>query len=774
MVNAPRIALRALGKRLPTMEGTLPLEGVSAPIRIRRDRFGIPHIETATEADAWFGVGFCHGQDRAFQMETRLRIVRGTLSALLGPGGLPLDRLSCRMGLRRYGEEAVEALSPEHRALAEAYAAGVTAGASAGQPRRPHEFALLRSHPTPYRAADALGYMALFTFAMPSNWDVELARLKVLTLDGPGALVALDPAYPEWQPASDRPGEAAGRLADLLADDAARLAAALGLGGASNNWAVAPGRTSTGRPLLANDPHLSPMLPPFWYLLHVTTPEWSLAGASLPGAPALAVGHNGHVAWGVTAGLIDNTDFFLEEVGPDGASVRRGDRFVPCEVRTEVIEVRGRLPETVRVLVTDRGPLVGPAFAGEVGNLSMSATWLVPRSLGALFELPRARTPEDLRRAFSGWNSVPLNVAFASAQGSIGWQPIGAAPVRKRGAGALPLPGWDPETGWEPDWVPFEEMPRATDPATGYVATANNLPSATGPYLGCDFLDGYRVARISEAIAARTDWDVPATLALQMDCLSLPWRELRATVLRAAGGNPGLASPAELLSSWDGRVAADSPAAALFEYLLAELCGRVARARAPRSAEWALGRGFVSLIPINSFIVRRVGHLVRLLREQPAGWFPEGWEEEVRRALRSAVERLSGRFGPDPAGWAWGRVRPLTFRHPVSDRRPLGRVFNLGPYPWGGDTNTVSPAVVDPADPTANPDGAVASLRVAIDVGEWELSRFVLPGGQSGNPFSPHYADQMPLWLKGDALPIAWSPEAVTRATRHTLVLEPA
>jgi penicillin amidase len=221
-------------------------------------------------------------------------------------------------------------------------------------------------------------------------------------------------------------------------------------------------------------------------------------------------------------------------------------------------------------------------------------------------------------------------------------------------------------------------------------------------------------------------------------------------------------------------VAADSPAAALFEYLLAELCGRVARARAPRSAEWALGRGFVSLIPINSFIVRRVGHLVRLLREQPAGWFPEGWEEEVRRALRSAVERLSGRFGTDPAGWAWGRVRPLTFRHPVSERRPLGRVFNLGPYPWGGDTNTVSPAVVDPADPTANPDGAVASLRVAIDVGEWELSRFVLPGGQSGNPFSPHYADQMPLWLKGDALPIAWSPEAVKRATRHTLVLDPA
>lgn len=773
MVNLPRTALRALGKRLPTVEGTRSVEGITAPIHIRRDRFGIPHIEARGDADAWFGVGFCHGQDRAFQIETRLRVVRGTLAALLGPGGLALDRLSCRLGLRRYGEEAVPLLSPEHRALAEAYAAGVTAGTTAGQRRRPHEFALLRADPTPYRAADALGYMALFTFAMPSNWDVELARLKVLVLDGPEALAALDPAYPEWQPASDRPGETAGRLADRLADDAARLAAVLGLGGASNNWAVAPSRTRTGRPLLANDPHLAPMLPPFWYLLHVTTPEWSLAGASLPGAPAVAVGHNGHVAWGVTAGLIDNTDFFLEEVGPDGSSVRRGDRFVPCEVRTELIDVRGHLPETVRVLVTDRGPLVGPAFLGEVGNLSMSATWLVPRPLGALFELPRARTPEDLRRAFSGWNSVPLNVAYASAAGHIGWQPIGAAPVRRSGAGALPLPAWDPATGWEPDWVPFDDLPRADDPATGYVATANNLPSTTGPYLGCDFLDGYRVARISEALASRTDWDVPATLALQMDCLSLPWREMRDVVLRAAEGEPGLAATAGLLSSWDGRVTTESPAAALFEFLAAELSTRVARARAPRSADWALGRGFVALVPINSFIVRRVGHLVRLLGEQPPGWFPAGWDEEVRQALRSAGERLASRFGPDPAGWAWGRVRPLTFRHPLSVRPPLGRVFDLGPYPWGGDTNTISPAVVDPADPAANPDGAVASLRVAIDVGEWDLSRFVLPGGQSGNPFSPHYADQMPLWLKGDALPIAWSPEAVNRATRHTLVLNP-
>jgi len=235
--------------------------------------------------------------------------------------------------------------------------------------------------------------MALFTFAMPSNWDVELARLKVLTLDGPEALAALDPAYPEWQPASDRPGEAAGKAADLLADDAALLAAALGLGGPpttgpSPRRAPAPG---------ARCWPTTPTCPPCFPVL-VPAPRdhpGVVAGRRLsPRRPAMPAAHNGHLAWGVTAGLIDNTDFFLEEVGPDGRSVRRADRFVPCEIRTEVIEVRGGAPETIEVLVTDRGPLVGPAFLGEVGNLSMSATWLVPRSLGALFDLPRARRPE--------------------------------------------------------------------------------------------------------------------------------------------------------------------------------------------------------------------------------------------------------------------------------------------------------------------------------------------------------------------------------------------
>jgi penicillin amidase len=773
-MNWPKTALRSLGKRLPATSGTLRLDGIGDRVVIRRDRFGIPHISASGDADAWYGVGFCHGQDRAFQIETRLRVVRGTLAALIGPDGLPMDRLSRRIGFRRYGEAAAGALEPHHRRLLDAYTAGVTAGATAGQPRRPHEFVLLRSHPTPYEPADVLGFLALMSFSLASNWDAELARLQILRADGPEAVSDLDPAYPPAHPASDRPGEPSGGLVDRLAADLASLASSLGLGGGSNNWAIAPARTSTGRPILANDPHLAPVLPPHWYLLHVAAPDWSLAGASFPGTPAVAAAHNGRAAWGVTAGLIDNTDLFLEEVGPDGASVRRGDTFVPCEVRREVIRVRGGDPETIDVLITDRGPIVGPALEGDPGALSMSATWLRPHALSAMFEFPRIASFDDLRAAFAGWNGLSLNVAFADESGSIGWQLIGSVPRRTRGSGMIPLPAWEPGTGWEEEPLPFDDLPHLRDPESGYLATANNLPSATGPDLGSDFLDGYRVARISELLAARDDWDPAAALRMQMDRRSLPWREIRDTVLAAAEGRPGLERARRLLAGWDGDLGAGSPAATLFEVLVAELVQRIVHARAPQSARWALGEGFHPLVPLNMFLVRRMSHLLRLLDEQPDGWFDVGWPALVADSLVAAESLLVGRFGNDPAGWAWGTVRPLTLKHPLGTRPPLDRVFNLGPVPHGGDANTVNPAPVDPADPLGNPDFAIASLRMVVDVGAWERSRFVLPGGQSGNPFSRHYGDMFGLWQKGDAVPIPWTEDEVARATRRPLVLEPA
>ncbi|MDQ3643612.1 MAG: penicillin acylase family protein, partial [Actinomycetota bacterium] len=280
-----------LGRRLPTVTGTIEVPGVDGQVLIRRDRFGVPCIEAGDDHDAWFGLGFCQGQDRAWQLESLLRVVRGTLAALIGDDGVPVDRVARRIGWHRSAQGQLAVLGDSERAVIEAFAAGVTQGARRGSSRLAHEFTLLRSGPTPYEAADVLGISKLMAFVLSSNWDVELARLAILSRDGPAALACVDPAYEQW--AGLFSPEPAGATAALhrLADEIGALTSLTGIGGGSNNWAIAPEHTKSGRPIVASDPHLEPILPNHWYLAHVRTPRWAVAGAALAGTPTFAVAH---------------------------------------------------------------------------------------------------------------------------------------------------------------------------------------------------------------------------------------------------------------------------------------------------------------------------------------------------------------------------------------------------------------------------------------------------------------------------------------------------
>ena len=774
-MNLPRLLFRLLlGRRLPVTNGTFEITGITGPVLIRRDHYGIPYIEAQNDEDAWYGLGFCQGQDRAFQLELLLRVVRGTLSALVGSDGLLVDRLSRRIGFKHAAEQQLAAVDDEILGALEAFARGVTDGSRVGCRRPAHEFTLLRTKPTPYHITDVLAAVKLLSFGLASSWGAELARLKVLSEDGADALAALEPVYPEWHPVTASPGVSAGPALDRVAKDLAAFAAMVGRSGGSNNWTLAPSRTSTGRSIVANDPHFPPVLPPHWYLAQVRTPDWAVAGACFAGTPGFPAGNNDAAAWGVTAGLVDDIDLFLEEIGPDGRSVRQGDKFVPCETRSELIQVKGGSPVHEEILVTPRGPIIGPALEGEVGAVSLRATWLDARPVMGFLQAHRARTFEEFRSSFEQWQ-VSLNVVYADASGAVGWQLVGEAPRRRKGWGTIPLPGWDPEAGWEDDPVPFDEMPYLANPPTGFVATANNQPArdGEGPFLGVDWVEGYRCSRIVEALEARHDWDVASTQELQMDQASLPWREIRDSVLSIAAETEEAREALAVLEAWDGDVGADSHAAAVFEFFLDEMVRRVVEAKAPRTAQWALGMGFTPLVPRSIFGFRRVGHLARLLREQPEGWFQRPWSQEMADSLTRAVRKLRRHSGDDHRRGAWGSIRPLTLRHPMGERKILDRVFNLGPFPWGGDANTVSQGATDPLNPIAN-HVWIASLRMVVDVGNWEESRFVLPGGQSGNPLSPHYEDLLPLWKRGEGVPIAWSPTEVARVARSTLRLVPA
>lgn len=785
-----RLMAMTMGRRLPKRRGRLAVSGLGAEAIIRRDRHGVPYIRARDERDAWLALGFCHGQDRAMQLEVTLRAVRGTLAALIGPDGVPVDRLSRRIGFRRVADRQLPRLRPEIRRQVAAYVRGINEANRVG--RRPHELSLLGQAPSRWEPADVQGYVALLCFALASNWDAELMRLKVLLEDGAEALAAVDAPYPGSFPSSACPLETVGAAVDALGEDLRAFGELVGFGGGSNAWALAADKTETGRPILANDPHLVSQAPPLMYLAQIRAPGLEVAGASWVGLPAFGPGHNGFAAWGVTAAHADNTDLFLEQVGPDGRSLRRGDDFVPCETLQERIVVRGGDDVVEEVLIGPSGPVVVRASDDAVPDvalppranaLSMSATWLAERPYCGLYRAPDVRSFDEFRRLFEEGSTSTVSAVYADVEGHVGWNLAVELPVRGRGRGTLPLPGWDAACRWQ-GLVRFDDLPHTLDPPAAFVCTANNQPVATGgsergAFLGADWLDGFRQQAIARALDSRDDWTVSSTLALQRDTTSIPWEQIRATVLALPSeGDPDVEIALTLLRHWSGQLASHSLAASVYALFLAGLCGRVVSARAPRSSSWALGRAFTALLPHSTMATRRTSHLVRLVLEQPEGWFdPEdgragGWTAALVGALGDAVAELRRRFGDDPAEWAWGRVRPLTLRHPVSNVPVIGRAFDIGPFEGEGDNTTISQGGLDFVDPLRN-QAWLPALRAVIDVGRWDDARFTLLGGQSGNPLSPHYEDQCEAW-RDEGVTVAWSESAIEERAVDSLRLKPS
>ncbi len=737
-----------LGRRLPLVRGAITVNGPRDEIVINRDEWGIPHIAAKNDDDAWFGLGFCNGQDRTFQLEGLLRVCRGTLAELIGDRGVPVDRLSRRVGFRRASVRQWPILAPEIQHVLTSFAAGVNAGATAGRRSRPHELAILRGQWTPWDELDVLAYVKLQSFILPSNWDGELARLQVVMKDGPAALKALDPAVSQ------------------LAAEVDAFCSFFPKGGGSNNWTIHASRTATGRPIVANDPHLFPSLPSQWYLAHLATPTWSVAGASFAASPGFAAGHNGHVAWGTTAGLIDNSDLFIEQVHADGRRVRQGDDWVECPVHMETIQIRGKAPIVEQVLETPRGPIISPALSGSWPALSMRAVWLDALPVSGFLNAVKARNADEFRHCFADWPCLPLNLVYGDTAGAIGFQMAGNVPRRPLGPGPLPRPGWDEAHAWG-ELIPFEEMPHVEQPSEGYFVTANTAPPGheeKSP-LGIEWLDPYRRDAIREALSERAGWSVDDCMKLQMDHRSLPWREVREVVLSAARGRPSLSEVADELRSWDGELSPRSRAAGIFEVFAGEMIVKLAKRKAPEGHLWFLGE--TAWTPgVNLFYLKRMGPLTKLLRDQPTGWFEKPWMEEIADTLEVAVGKCAGRV--------WGEMHKLRPKSLLfGDIWPLRYVFSTGPISVGGDTDAINQASIRPLSPIGETDN-IPGMRMVVDVGNWSASRFVLAGGQSGNPLSPHYDDMFALWQRGEGVPIPWTAEEVRAAAQATLIIKPA
>lgn len=760
-----RLAVRAaLGRRLPVVRGELTVPGPAAPLTVRRDQWGVPHVEAESPADALFGLGFCHAQDRGFQLETLLRVARGTLAELVGPKGLPVDRLSRRVGFRRAGLAQFVVQFEDVKEAMTAYTRGINAGFAHGHRKPPHEFALLKAAPSVWEPADVLAVLAFQAFGLASNWDLELARFRILDADGPEVLRAVDPV----RPIESAPH--AGVAADLLAADLATFQKHVPPGGGSNAWVLAGSRTASGKPLLANDPHLPPMAPGIWYLAHLEAPGWAVAGAGLVGTPTIAVGHNGFCCWGCTAGLTDNTDLFVEELSADGTEARGPDGWEPVETLQEVIRVKDGPDVVEPVTVTRRGPVISPLVPGLTRAISLCGVWLQPHPIRGLLDAPTARDFDGFRRAFAHWPTLPQNVVYADADGTTGYQLVGQLPVRRSGHGLLPCHAADPSAGWD-GLVPFEAMPFEVNPAAGFRATANDppIPSPAGAWLGADFCDDSRAVTIRSELSAASNWNVADCQRLQRDVRSRRWGDLKPFLVALQPTDADAREALDLLRGWDGQVSDESAAATVFELFVAGLCRRVCEALAPNSWEIAVGGTGDGPLGYNLFGERRVQHLLGVLQADAGQWQPAMGDE-----LTAAVRRLRREFGPGPAWWAWGAVRQLTPRHPVlGEVRALGDLFSLPLLSVGGDSHTVQQMGLRLRNPL-DPPHMAPGLRAVFDTADWSRCRFALLGGQSGNPFSRHFADQLHAWEDGDGVPMPWTPAEVLRAAVDTLRLHPA
>jgi penicillin amidase len=749
-------------RTFPQTSGTLGVPGLRAPVEIVRDRWGIPHVYAQDAADLFFAQGYVHAQDRLWQMDLGRRAASGRLSEVFGPATLFLDRLWRTLGARRVAEEELSCLDPETVEALRAYAAGVNAFIATHAGRLPIEFLLLRYRPEPWTPVDSLVLGKQFAWSLGGTWRYQVLRDLLIRRFGVEETRVLMPPYP-----ADAPIVVPRDSTDTAATTALRSLLDIPApppGTGSNNWAVSGSRTAGGRPLLANDPHLAAQMPSVWYEMHLVGGPYDVAGATLPGSPGVVIGHNDRIAWGVTNAGPDVQDLYVEQFDPaDPTRYRVNGGWAPATVVHERIRVRGRQPVAQTVRITRHGPILSDAIGGFGSPVALRWTALDPGTVAAsVLRIDRARTWGEFREALRLWTVPAQNFVYADRQGNIGYQLAGRIPIRSDGDALLPVDGWTGRDEWVGD-IPFDRLPSALNPPSGYVATANNrIVADTYPYhIASEWDPGYRARRIETLLAATPRATVEDMRRIQMDLVSIPAQE----TIRALDGVRVSSGPEEALldelRAWDGVLRPGSRAAAVYEAFRTALV--------PLVFEHTLGPDLYGRYLEQSAIWQPA--LIRLLATPTSSWWkPRGRDAVVAAALARARETLTRRLGPDPAGWSWGRLHTMRFVHPLGQTPLLAWLLDADAPPTGGDLFTVNNGgfVLDTFAQVV-----VASYRQIIDVGDWDRSLAIHTTGQSGLPLHPHYRDFVRRWAMGRYHPMLFSRARVEQEAAATLRLVP-
>ncbi len=766
---------------IPDPNGDGLIAGLAQPVTVVRDNNAVPHIFADTELDAYRALGYVHAQDRFFQMEMNRRIGAGRIAEIAGEAALPLDRFLRLFNFHGLAEDMVTETAPEVRAALNAYADGVNAWLMADGRRLPPELLLAGVlDPEPWRPADSVVWAKLMALRLSGNFETELLRARLAAAELSDEQIADLWAQDEAHQPTVRNLAA---LAPELGLD--RLAAALpdmfAAASASNEWVAAGRLTQSGKPLLANDPHLGFSAPGLWYLARLSTPDFKVAGATVPGVPFTLLGHNGHIAWGLTSAEADVQDLFIERLvpgAPDQYQTPSGP--APFELREEQIEVRFRgEPESLTIRSTRHGPVlsdVDPEFESVVQEdhvlaLSFTALAAGDRTPEVMYQVNHARNWPSFRAALRNVQAPIQNFAYADVSGRIGFYTPGKIPIRRSGKGERPSPGWTGTTDWR-GFVPFGSLPQIVDPASGLIANANNrLVDDSYPYfIAKDWPEPFRVRRIEQLLDEAPQHSPASFAAIQNDFVSQAAQEMVPELLGVVGEFPWSerdAGVAAMLADWHGQMARERAEPTIFLAWLMLLGDRL----------WNdelgdLAGEYRGLRPevIRHMLARRQAWCDDM--ETPA---EESCATQVAGALTDAVDLLEERLGRNQADWRWGRLHQATFRHQFLGRFPLLRQVTDIVIPTDGGPYTVNRGVAS----LSRGDGMFnhvhgAGYRAIYDLGDLADSRFMIGTGQSGHPLSPHYDDLTERWRDGAYIRIAGTPEELAGTAIGTLTLSPA
>jgi penicillin amidase len=766
-------------KALPTIDGTIQVSGLQAPVEIIRDQLSVPHIFAKNNHDMFFAQGFVHAQERIWQMELHRRISRGRMSEVLGKMALDTDRATRTFGFQRIGMHIWnECLDDEAKGVYQAYLDGINACLSQPGFKPPVEFSLLGFKPELWVIEDLMAFTSYMQWQLGHAWLGEITRARFIEKVGEEHASEWEMIYPRDNPTTLPKGIEFNRFGPekmYRKEKGPYLQKGLG----SNVWGVAGWKTDTGSPYFCNDMHMQLSLPGLWFEMQIASDEFNAIGLTVVGIPMILAGHNGHIAWGCTLAYTDCEDLFVEKFDPEDPTLYLyKDEWQKTEIIEEKIQIKGEKESFVeKVRVTCHGPVISDVVGVKDTSLAVCSMGLRPSaSLSAFMKIHRAKKWDDFVDAVRKIETIQLSMGYADVDGNIGYWATGLTPIRGKGNGMIPVPGWTGEYDWV-GFVPFEDMPHALNPEKGFLVNTNNkIISDDYPYyLGSAWMTGYRARRLSEMLSAKKKLYFTDMADMQQDLTCIPGGIFVEKLKGLPENDPDVKLALGYLRQWNTVLDTKSIGGTFYEVIRLTLVRNLLEPVVGKDfTDELLGKSWNSvLLGDHEWYGYDTPSLLNML-DNPNSWWVEkagGREAILTKSIKDAVAWLREHLGNDPQKWQWGKIHRSTMVHAMGSQKLLAPTFNRGPFPVGGDTDTPWQAAWMPDTPYDNQLWA-PSMRHIFDMGNLKNSKFVLPQGESGHIASKHYDDMIPAYFKGEYYPMLYDRKDIESNLEGKLILQ--